>query len=87
MIGPQKDRHIRVIPTAALDGRDLKWIKVPETKGCHLMTVGSGNTSDPCHYFCAAVKKTVSVRVCSLYQRFTFQILRSFRNKYLDCLI
>uniref|UniRef100_A0A0N5ADJ8 non-specific serine/threonine protein kinase n=1 Tax=Syphacia muris TaxID=451379 RepID=A0A0N5ADJ8_9BILA len=61
MIGPQKDRHIRVIPTAALDGRDLKWIKVPETKGCHLMTVGSGNTSDPCHYFCAAVKKTVLV--------------------------
>uniref|UniRef100_F1KQ93 non-specific serine/threonine protein kinase n=1 Tax=Ascaris suum TaxID=6253 RepID=F1KQ93_ASCSU len=61
MLGPQKDRHVRLIPMAALDGRDLKWIKVAETKGCHLMAMGAGNSSDPCHYFCVAIKKTVLV--------------------------
>ncbi|MCP9262591.1 Serine/threonine-protein kinase Genghis Khan [Dirofilaria immitis] len=61
LIGPQKDRHVRLIPMAALDGRDLKWIKVAETKGCHLMTMGAGSSSDPCHYFCVAIKKSVLV--------------------------
>ncbi|VDM48136.1 unnamed protein product [Toxocara canis] len=61
MLGPQKDRHVRLILTAALDGRDLKWIKVAETKGCHLMAMGAGSSWDPCHYFCDAVKKTVLV--------------------------
>ncbi|VDP12907.1 unnamed protein product [Onchocerca flexuosa] len=61
LVGPQKDRHVRLIPMAALDGRDLKWIKVAETKGCHLMAMGAGSSSDPCHYFCVAVKKSVLV--------------------------
>lgn len=59
LVGPQKDRHVRLIPMAALDGRDLKWIKVAETKNCHLMTMGAGSSSDPCHYFCVAIKKSV----------------------------
>lgn len=59
LVGPPKDRHVRLIPMAALDGRDLKWIKVAETKGCHLMAMGAGSSADPCHYFCVAVKKTV----------------------------
>ncbi|VDM51654.1 unnamed protein product [Angiostrongylus costaricensis] len=59
MVGPTKDRHVRLVPSAALDGRDLKWIKVAETKGCHLMSMsaGTGNV----HYIAVAIKKSVIV--------------------------
>lgn len=60
MVGPAKERHVRLVPSAALDGRELKWIKVPESKGCHLMAVGAG--ADGEHYYLAvAIKKTVVV--------------------------
>ncbi|KAI1721015.1 protein kinase domain-containing protein [Ditylenchus destructor] len=69
MIGTAKDRHVRLIPTAAMDGRDLKWIKVNETKNCHLMCWGTGHqprqapvgASIGQHYFAVAVHKTVIV--------------------------
>ncbi|VDN20973.1 unnamed protein product [Cylicostephanus goldi] len=69
MVGPPKDRHVRLIPSAALDGRDLKWIKVAETKGCHLMAMGAGSIagtasvgpSGNVHYIAVAIKKSVIV--------------------------
>uniref|UniRef100_A0A1I8BZ05 non-specific serine/threonine protein kinase n=1 Tax=Meloidogyne hapla TaxID=6305 RepID=A0A1I8BZ05_MELHA len=66
---------IVLIPTAALDGRDLKWIKVQETRGCHLLCWGTGphvtNTSaNRQHYFATALNKSVLV----------FQINRSERR-------
>lgn len=59
MLGPPKDRHVRLIPSAALDGRDLKWIRVgdKETKGCHMMAVGRGPAQTT--FLALAVKKVV----------------------------
>ncbi|KAK6753900.1 hypothetical protein RB195_013096 [Necator americanus] len=69
MVGPPKDRHVRLIPSAALDGRDLKWIKVADTKGCHLMAMGAGSVAGTAsvspagnvHYIAVAIKKSVIV--------------------------
>uniref|UniRef100_A0A915D2A6 Non-specific serine/threonine protein kinase n=1 Tax=Ditylenchus dipsaci TaxID=166011 RepID=A0A915D2A6_9BILA len=66
MIGTAKDRHVRIIPTAAMDGRDLKWIKVNDTKNCHLMCWGSSHISRQSpsaiqHYF-AIREKTSQIR-------------------------
>ncbi|CAJ0586143.1 unnamed protein product, partial [Mesorhabditis spiculigera] len=57
MVGKGNDRHLRLIPTAALDGRDLKWIKLADTKGCHLMAVGGIDGRQM--YIAAAMKRSV----------------------------
>ncbi|TKR86938.1 hypothetical protein L596_011431 [Steinernema carpocapsae] len=62
LVGPSRDRHIRLIPVSAIDGRELKWIKVPDTKNCHAFSVGRGSSStDNGFFFCVAVKKSVTV--------------------------
>jgi len=60
-----KERHVRLIPTAALDGRDLKWIKVAEAKNCSHLCWGRGRQqmgggAVP-HYFAVAMNKLVIV--------------------------
>lgn len=35
-----KQRQIRLIPVRALDGGEVEWIKVPESKGCGTFTTG-----------------------------------------------
>uniref|UniRef100_A0A8R1DT89 Non-specific serine/threonine protein kinase n=1 Tax=Caenorhabditis japonica TaxID=281687 RepID=A0A8R1DT89_CAEJA len=61
IVGPAKDRHVRIVPSAALDGRDLKWTKVNETKGCHLMAVGTNSPAGRAGFFAVAFKKSVTV--------------------------
>ncbi|GMR59911.1 hypothetical protein PMAYCL1PPCAC_30106 [Pristionchus mayeri] len=59
MVGPAKERTIRLIPTAALDGRELKWIKMNDTKGCHTFSVGTGPSGTTC--LAVAVRKSVTI--------------------------
>ncbi|CAI5452098.1 unnamed protein product [Caenorhabditis angaria] len=63
MVGPSKDRHIRIVPSAALDGRDLKWIKVNDTKGCHLLAVSANpsGSQQKTSFFAVAFKKSVTI--------------------------
>lgn len=67
LVGTGKERHVRLIPTAALDGRELKWIKISETRGCHLLCWGQDHPArlrspqSLQHYFAVAVQKTVLV--------------------------
>lgn len=83
LVGSGKERHIRLIPTAALDGRELKWIKVSETRGCHLLCWGQDNqghlpvsaSQNRQHFFAAAVQKSVIV----------FQINRSEKRHIRFC--
>lgn len=61
MVGPTRERHVRLIPSAALDGRELKWIKVADSKGCHLMAIGPDDVDGASYFLAVAVKKTVIV--------------------------
>lgn len=66
-----KQRHIRLIPVGALDGHDVEWIKVSDTKGC--LTFDTACHSQGCssnYVFCIALKRQVSS-------------LLSFGNKHL----
>ncbi|CAL1272600.1 unnamed protein product [Larinioides sclopetarius] len=55
-----KQRHIRLIPVGALDGHDVDWIKVVDTKGC--LTFDTACYSQGCssnYVFCIALKRQV----------------------------
>ncbi|CAG7822663.1 unnamed protein product, partial [Allacma fusca] len=53
-----KQRHVRLIPVRALDGDDVEWIKVAETKGCITLTTGVMRPGPPSVYcLCVAVKR------------------------------
>ncbi|KAH8027907.1 hypothetical protein HPB51_011137 [Rhipicephalus microplus] len=57
-----KQRHLRLIPVGALDGHDVDWIKVADTKGCTTFcTTHMDHGGAPTYYFCVAVKKQVLV--------------------------
>ncbi|XP_077861643.1 serine/threonine-protein kinase MRCK beta [Saccoglossus kowalevskii] len=55
-----KGRHLRLFPMTALDGYEMEGIKLQETKGCSMFTIGTirqGSTT----CICAAVKRHVFV--------------------------
>ena len=54
-----KEHIVRLIPVAAVDGRDVRWVKIEQSKGCHCMAIGA-NGNNTAQYLCVAVKKTVS---------------------------
>ncbi|CAH0380687.1 unnamed protein product [Bemisia tabaci] len=50
-----KQRHVRLIPVRALDGDEVEWIKVTESKGC--ITFAVGQLSRNVHCLCVAIKR------------------------------
>ena len=57
-----KQRHLRLIPVGSLDGQEVEWIKVGETKGCTTFSCGLMKSgTQPSHCFCVAIKKQVLI--------------------------
>ncbi|XP_015923489.1 serine/threonine-protein kinase Genghis Khan isoform X7 [Parasteatoda tepidariorum] len=55
-----KQRHIRLIPVGALDGHDVDWIKVVDTKGCLTFDTACNSQGSSSNYvFCIALKRQV----------------------------
>lgn len=54
-----KQRHVRLVPVRALDGDEVEWIKVAETKGCITLTTGMMCQSPSIYCLCVAIKKQV----------------------------
>lgn len=54
-----KQRHVRLVPVRALDGDEVEWIKVAETKGCITLTTGIMRRNPLTYCLCVAIKKQV----------------------------
>lgn len=54
-----KQRHVRLVPVRALDGDEVEWIKVAETKGCITLTTGIVRRNPLTYCLCVAIKKQV----------------------------
>ncbi|XP_076676187.1 serine/threonine-protein kinase gek isoform X2 [Andrena cerasifolii] len=52
-----KQRHVRLVPVRALDGDEVEWIKVAETKGCITLTTGVVRRNPLTYCLCVAIKK------------------------------
>ncbi|XP_058807394.1 serine/threonine-protein kinase Genghis Khan isoform X2 [Phymastichus coffea] len=52
-----KQRHVRLVPVRALDGDEVEWIKVAETKGCITLTTGKMRKDPNIYCLCVAIKK------------------------------
>ena len=55
-----KQRHVRLVPIRALDGDDVEWIKVAETKGCITFAAGPMKKNPSSYCLCVAIKKQVN---------------------------
>lgn len=54
-----KQRQVRLVPIRALDGDDVEWIKVTESKGCLVLTVGPVLRAPLTFCLCVSIKKQV----------------------------
>lgn len=62
-----KQRHVRLVPIRALDGDETEWIKVAESKGCSVLTIGPVLRAPLTFCLCVAVKKQVSMNNTFIY--------------------
>lgn len=52
-----KQKQVRLVPIRALDGDEVEWIKVTESKGCSVLTVGPILMAPLTFVLCIAIKK------------------------------
>lgn len=57
-----KQRQVRLVPIRALDGDEVEWIKVTESKGCAVLTVGPVLRAPLTFCLCVSIKKQVCVK-------------------------
>lgn len=66
-----KQHHVRLVPVRALDGDDVEWLKVSDTKGCVTFTTGlirqPHGTQAAVYCLCVAVKRQVSYQLCPTF--------------------
>uniref|UniRef100_A0A8D9BB06 Serine/threonine-protein kinase Genghis Khan n=1 Tax=Cacopsylla melanoneura TaxID=428564 RepID=A0A8D9BB06_9HEMI len=58
-----KQRYVRLVPVRALDGDDVEWVKIPETKGCLSFTTGPLTHTRTKHCLALAVKRQNSSQI------------------------
>lgn len=55
-----KQHCVRLIPTGALDGYGVDWIKLPDTRGCTTFCIGSPSRTNK-YVLCVAMKRHVLI--------------------------
>ena len=67
-----KQHHVRLVPVRALDGDDVEWLKVADTKACTSFTTGLlrpvHGTQAAVYCLCVAVKRQVHPSSASVLQ-------------------
>ncbi|KAI5704339.1 hypothetical protein M8J75_004181 [Diaphorina citri] len=58
-----KQRYVRLVPVRALDGDEVEWVKIPETKGCLSFTTGPLTHTRTQHCLALAVKRQNSSQI------------------------
>ncbi|KAJ8936856.1 hypothetical protein NQ318_012819 [Aromia moschata] len=63
-----KQRQVRLVPIRALDGDEVEWIKVTESKGCSVLTVGPVLRAPLTFCLCVSIKKQQNSSVIIIYE-------------------
>ncbi|XP_044268863.1 serine/threonine-protein kinase Genghis Khan isoform X2 [Tribolium madens] len=63
-----KQRYVRLVPIRALDGDETEWIKVAESKGCSVLTVGPVVRAPLTFCLCVAIKKQQNSSTIIVYE-------------------
>ncbi|XP_044767171.1 serine/threonine-protein kinase Genghis Khan isoform X2 [Coccinella septempunctata] len=63
-----KQRYVRLVPIRALDGDETEWIKVAESKGCSVLTVGPILRAPLTFCLCVAVRKQQNASSILIYE-------------------
>ncbi|KAL3275979.1 hypothetical protein HHI36_020710 [Cryptolaemus montrouzieri] len=63
-----KQRYVRLVPIRALDGDETEWIKVAESKGCAVLTVGPILRAPLTFCLCVAVRKQQNSSSILIYE-------------------